>query len=359
MKNTRRSCSRSCSRRVIRLLCAYVLLQSLLLSLLLSGCRSEDEALKKEVKIGIAAYDQYDNFISELIELIDEDYADIGKETGVTVYTEVYYGQGSQFSQNNQVKNMINHGCDVLCVNPVDRTDTSYIIDLAQENEIPVVFFNREPVSEDLLRSSGFYYVGADAVQSGVMEGELVADYCRDHPEADVNGDGIFQYILMEGEAGHQDAIIRTEYSINTIEGAGISLERVTSAIANWSGDQARAKMKSILESGTRPELIISNNDAMALGVMSAYEEMGIPNEEWPAIFGIDGIAQGLDAIEKGTMKATVYNDKEGQAEAITGLSYALATGASLDGFELENGTYIWLPYKKVTKDKVNEFRSQ
>ncbi len=325
---------------------------------MLSGCSGEDDISgKKEVKIGLAAYDQYDNFISEMMELIDEDYAKIEKETGITVTTEVYYGQGSQFSQNNQVKNMINHGCDVLCVNPIDRTDTSYIINLAQENDIPVVFFNREPVSEDLLRGSSFFYVGADALQSGVMEGELVADYCRDHPEADINGDGVFQYILMEGEAGHQDAIIRTEYSISTIEGKGIALERVTSAIANWSGDQARAKMKSILESGTKAELIISNNDAMALGVMSAYEEAGIPVEEWPAIFGIDGIAQGLDAIDKGTMKATVYNDKEGQAEAITRLSFALATSAPLDDLDLENGTYIWLPYKKVTKDKLNEFR--
>lgn len=48
------------------------------------------------------------------------------------------------------------------------------------------------------------YYIGCDAEQSGIMQGEIVADYIKNHPEVDKNQDGKIQYILLEGEAGHQ-----------------------------------------------------------------------------------------------------------------------------------------------------------
>lgn len=42
--------------------------------------------------------------------------------------------------------------------------------------DIPVVFFNRQPVEEDLDRWDKLYYVGADAKESAVLEAEIVAD---------------------------------------------------------------------------------------------------------------------------------------------------------------------------------------
>ena len=46
---------------------------------------------------------------------------------------------------------MIGLNCDVLCVNMVDRS-ASGVIDKAMEADTPIVFFNREPVSEDMKR---------------------------------------------------------------------------------------------------------------------------------------------------------------------------------------------------------------
>ena len=56
---------------------------------------------------------------------------------------------GQQKTQNDQVKELLDEGCNVLCVNLVDRADPSEIIDLAREHEVPIIFFNREPVAED------------------------------------------------------------------------------------------------------------------------------------------------------------------------------------------------------------------
>ena len=48
---------------------------------------------------------------------------------------------GSQRTQNDQVKELINAGCNVLCVNLVDRADPSEIIDVAKEHDVPIIFF--------------------------------------------------------------------------------------------------------------------------------------------------------------------------------------------------------------------------
>lgn len=79
----------------------------------------------------------------------------------------------SQRVQNDQIEQMINDGCNVLCVNLADRTEPSEIIDAAKEKDIPIIFFNREPVEEDMRRWDKLYYVGGKAKQSGELQGEL------------------------------------------------------------------------------------------------------------------------------------------------------------------------------------------
>lgn len=92
---------------------------------------------------------------------------------------------GSQRAQDDQVQEMIEDGCNVLCINLADRTDLSHIINAAMEKDIPIIFFNREPVDEDLNRWDKLYYVGARAKQSGQMQGELIADYIKNNPGVD------------------------------------------------------------------------------------------------------------------------------------------------------------------------------
>ena len=234
------------------------------------------------VRIGVSLYDQYDTFISELMASFNS-YVDSRKSEGVEMATIVQDASRSQPAQNEDVAEMIENGCNVLCVNLVDRTAPTEIIDNARKNDIPVIFFNRELVEEDLMQWDKLYYVG--------------------HPEADRNGDGSIQYVVLEGEAGHQDAIIRTEYSVDTMISNGILLDKVGYAIANWNRAQARSKMEQLIDgNGSSIELVLANNDDMALGAIEAYQGKGIPAEEWPAIFGIDGTDAGLEAVIAGTM---------------------------------------------------------
>ena len=111
---------------------------------------------------------------------------------------------------------------------------------------------------------------------------------------------------------------MRTEYAVSTIIDNGVEVEKLAYGIANWNRAQAQTKMTQMLaEYDGEIELVIANNDDMV---------------------------------------GTVYNDKEGQAQAMLDLAYALSVGDTLDDLNLENGKYIRLPYSKVGSRDVKNY---
>ena len=321
------------------------------------GCKNNEVDQGEEIQIGISVYDEYDTFISQLIGAFMENVTAETKQGKRRISVSQYNAAGSQITQNNQVEEMINDGCDVICINLVDRTDPSMIIEMARNANVPVVFFNRELVEEDLFSWDRLYYVGADAFESGTIEGEIVAEEYKKNRSIDKNKDGYLQYVVLEGEASHQDSIVRSEYSVNALIDAGIKVDKLESSIANWNRAQAQSKMIQLIEKyGDSIELVLSNNDDMALGAIDEYEARNIPKEERPVIVGIDGTDVGLKAVKDGTMLGTVYNNKEGQARSMFELAQALATGDDLKDFELDNGKYIRYPYTKVTQGNIDDY---
>lgn len=405
---------------------AVCLSLSICLLPLLSACqRKEESKEKKKLQIGVTIYDSYDTFLSGYMTAFEKEISKKRAE-GVEIGLFRYNAAGSQPLQNEQVEEMLEKDCDVLCVNLVDRTAPSEIIDMAKKKNVPIIFFNRELVDEDLAQWNQLYYVGADAKQSGILQGEMAAeDILSEEPEkptpevplaspedeeetseksqdkagnaeeiqdfvlqksredleilereaspeesrtnaeegtekkqlilsprVDKNGDGVIQYLMFEGEAGHQDAIVRTEYSVNTLMQQGIPMEKLSYAIANWSRAEAQSKMMQFYpEFQDQIELILSNNDDMALGVLDAYDKIGLPKDKRPFIYGIDGTTVGLEAVKKGNLMGTVYNDEQGQAKALFQLAYRLGTGKKAAEDEGENKKIIRLPYQKVRRE--------
>ena len=106
---------------------------------------------------------------------------------------------------DEQVDTFITKGVNALAINPVDRTAAGPIIEKAKAKDLPIVFLNREPEEADMQSYDKVWYVGAKAEQSGTLSGEIIADFFKAHPEADKNGDGTIQYVMLQGEPGHQD----------------------------------------------------------------------------------------------------------------------------------------------------------
>lgn len=89
----------------------------------------------------------------------------------------------------------------------------------------------------------------------------------------DKNGDGILQYVMLEGEMGHQDTILRSDYVLQTIEDGGVKLQKLDAETADWMRSRADAIMEQwIAEMGDEIELVLCNNDDMALGAADALK---------------------------------------------------------------------------------------
>lgn len=318
-----------------------------------NGCGQADSDNSQNVYVGVTYYDQSDIFLNELLDCFKKEIRNLESEERKISVT-IQGAGGSQRTQDDQVKELIDGGCNVLCVNLVDRTDPSEIIDLARENQIPIIFFNREPVAEDMAQWEQLYYVGAKAEESGTMQGEMAAEAIKANPQIDRNKDGKIQYVVLEGEPGHQDTIIRTENAVEALKAGGIELEKLSYGLANWNRAQAENRMSQMISQyQTKIELVLANNDEMALGAMDAYEKLNYTESTLPLFFGIDGTKVGLEAVRDSRLSGTVYNDKEGQAKAMAKLAEALVTGDRTENMDFENGKYVYLSYEKVTKEQL------
>lgn len=311
--------------------------------LILTSCQSVGmEEEKKSLRIGISLYRGDDTFINNLCTILEEKAKEYERENGIKVTLDIQDAKGSQNTQNNQVERFISLGCDVLCINLVDRMDASVIIDHAMTADVPVIFFNRQPVEEDMNRWNQLYYVGVDAKETAILQGEMVVNLYREHPEViDRNGDGVVSYVMLEGETSHQDSLIRTEWSVQTLKDGGVPLEKITGGIANWERSQASALMEQwLLEYPDTIELVISNNDDMALGAIDALERAQVTGVN---IIGIDGTTPGLEALENGSLLGTVSANKEIYAGAIVELAASCALKEALpEEYSLTDGNYYW-----------------
>ena len=151
----------------------------LVVMLVLCGCgtRQKLPARKTDgkIKIGVSVYDQYDAFVAELMQDLNDQVLGAKAEEKQDIVLEVYNASQSQTKQNEQVRDMIAANFDVICVNLVDRTAPTEVINAARDADVPIIFFNRELVEDDLQRWDKLFYVGADAFVSGKMQGELAA----------------------------------------------------------------------------------------------------------------------------------------------------------------------------------------
>lgn len=313
--------------------------------IILTSCQGvRKEEPKNSIRIGISLYRGDDTFINNLRSNMEEKAKEYERESGIKVTLDIQDAKGSQNTQNNQVDRFISLDCDVLCINPVDRMEASTIIDKAMTAGVPVVFFNRQPVEEDMNRWDQLYYVGVDAKETAILQGEMVVDLYKEQPESvDLNGDGVVNYVLLEGETSHQDSLIRTEWSVQTLKDGGVPIEKITGGIANWERSQASALMEQwIAEYPNVIELVVSNNDDMALGAIDALERAEITGVN---VIGIDGTTPGLEALESGKLLGTVSANKELYASAIVELAASCALRQEPPAeYPLTNGNYYWTP---------------
>ncbi|MGP1454309.1 MAG: substrate-binding domain-containing protein [Treponema sp.] len=225
---------------------------------------------------------------------------------------------------------------------------TEHIPQLGSNQEKPLLFFNRKPsypttgaLDRDTMHwNSNTYYIGSDAIEGGAVQGNLIFDYLiTANPDTiDRNNDGTIGYVLCIGDNKHPDSKARTEgirRALGTWVGSTdpheaqqgiISIGNRTFAVVEldaqemigengtrWNLHAAKNAMNCWIDRfADQIDLVISNNDSMALGCLQAPQyPIGLP------IFGYDAIPDALQAIGKGSLTGTVSQNIDAHALAL------------------------------------------
>ena len=332
---------------------AILLIMMMLLSLTACGAKTETPADSKAEKpvIGVVIYKYDDNFMSFVKSAIERSNNDVAT-------IEMKDSQNSRVTQNDQVDTMISEGVKALAINLVDPQAASEIIKKAQVADLPVVFFNKEPESSVLASYEKAWYVGTASAEAGIIQGEMMAKMWRDNLTWDKNGDFVIQYVLLKGEPGHPDAEARTKYAVDVMVEKGLQVEKLELQTGRWDSAKGKALMDEwIAKHGDDIELVIANNDAMALGAIQSLEANGyFSNGNYMPVFGVDAIPDALEQIKAGKMAGTVLNDAKNQGKATFELAYNAAMGKEpLDGttWKFDETKAVRIPYIAVTIDNI------
>ena len=298
---------------------------------------------KNVIKIGLCMYRFDDTFISNVRQEIEEYAKEYEKEHDVKINLEVVDARDNQNTQNHQVERFVSLDYDVLLINVVDRFAASNMIETAVGAKIPIVFFNRKPVDDDLNRADNIYYVGAGPKAAGIEQAKIIINAYNENPHSiDIDGDGVINYVLLEGEPSHQDSLVRTEWVIKTLQENNIPINKLNGAIGNWERAQGSALMEDFLNKYSNIDLVISNNDDMGLGAIDAIERAN--NITGIKVVGIDGTKEALEAINEGKLLGTIESDKKEYAKAVVEIAmYAIGKSELPEDIKfklMENRTY-------------------
>lgn len=298
-------------------------------------------------KVGICIYQFTDDFMSlyrtELVDYLES--LGFGSDN-----IQIVDAASDQATQTNQIRKFIDDEVDVLIVNPVELAAAENITDMAVEAGIPLIYVNREPQESEETRWSDnawdVTYVGCDAAESGTMQGEIIAALDN---QGDINGDGKVSYYTIEGDSENTDAALRSTYSVQALQTAGIEAVSLGSASGDWERAEARDIAETaLMEFGTDIEVMFCNNDAMALGALEAIQAAGRTVGKDIYLVGVDALKEACEDVIAGTMTGTVYNDYVAQSHAAADAAVSYITGAG-------NEHYIGCDYFKVTTQNAQD----
>ena len=233
-------------------------------------------------------------------------------------------------TQANQVDQFINAGVDAIIVVPVQADSLGPQVAQAKAKKIPFLAVNAALNSNDLAGT-----VLPDDVKAGEQEMQMMADK--------LGGKG--NIVVLQGPLGQSGELDRTKGIQNVLD-KHPGMKILAKDTANWKRYEAVNKMKNWISSfGDKIDGVVAENDDMGLGALQATRESG----KTLPIVGVDGIEDGLKAVENGDFIGT--NLQDGTVELAAGVAVAakIARGDTVD----KHPVYL-MP--EVNKGNVDQF---
>lgn len=346
--------------KIVKKLFSIFIILSIVINTLI-GCKEyeNEHSVEKHqstnlIKISVFQYRADDDYIAAVSKNLEQ----IQSQNQGKVQFTFYDSNNSQQLQNENIAKAIQDGTDLLVVNLVDIEAGEQVINTIKENNLPVILYNREPISHDPIKSyNKCLYLGNDSREGGIIQGQILIDVWNSKKRTiDRNGDEIMQYIMLSGGINNKEASGRTIYSVKTIESAGIKTEELALRVASFDEELAKKAIEALFfRHGNNIEVIIANDDTMAIGAIKALQSLGYNKGEGSTtipVIGFDAEEEARKLIEKGYMTGTVIQSTYLMAEAIyvIGMNLVFKRHA-LEGTNYafdETGVCVRIPYQGI-----------
>ena len=274
----------------------------------------------KQLRIGVTVYD-----MSSFITAGKEGMESYAKANDIELLWNAANLDVS--TQANQMDQLINAKADAVVVVPVQADSLQPQVTSAKSAGVPIIPVNAALNNPDISGN-----VQPDDVKAGEEEMTMMVEK--------LGGKG--NIVVLQGPLGQSGQIDRQK-GIDKVLAENPGIKVLAQDTANWKRDEAVNKMKNWISAYDNIDGVVSQNDDMGLGALQALKESG---KKVP-IVGIDGIEDGLKAVESGDFIGTMLQNGTVELSAGLAVAAAIARGEQVD----KEPVYL-MP--KITKDNVD-----
>lgn len=292
----------------------------------------------------------------------NQDGANMQKELEAAGYeVDLQYASNDVQTQISQIENMINSGCDVLVVAAIEASSLGEAMDMAAEQNIPVIAYDRLIMNTDAVS----YYATFDNYKVGTVQGEYI------EKELDLaNATETYTMEITAGDPGDNNAgffyqgamdVLQPYIDNGTIEVKSGQIEFSEVATAQWATETAQNRMENILSSyyadGTNLDICLCSNDSTALGVENALAANY--NGEYPIVTGQDCDIENVKNMLADKQSMSVFKDTRTLASQVVKMVGQILNNETVDVNDEEtydNGNGVVPSYlcEPVFADKDN-----
>lgn len=237
--------------------------------------------------------------------------------------------QNDAASQQSALQNFLTQQVDAIAINPVDSDAAAAAVRPANQEDVPVVAVDRAVNGAEVAST-----VASDNVEGGRLAAEALADAV---------GEG--QVVVLQGIPGTSASRDRGEGFSQGI-GEFPDVEVVAEQPADFDRAEALDVMTNLLQAHPDIQGVFAENDEMALGAIQALGERAGGDI---AVVGFDGTPDGLEAVQDGSMYASVAQQPAELGRTAVETAIEAAEAGSVEGT-------IQVPVKVVTQNNVEEF---
>ena len=302
-----------------------------------TGSTSDDGAASNDdITVGFSVYDMQYEFFQAMAA---------GTKEAVEANGWTYKEHDEKSDENEMVTGaiaLLDSGIDVLIISPFKPDALGSIVDHAKELGVPVIVddiggggtdYDAIVVSDNKdggVQAAG--YIDETVQALGLTSKKVVSITCQ--PDA---------VYAAQRNIGYEDEITSLGYEV------------ATSLSGDSDATKAYTIMKDALAKDPDVSAVFACNDDMAVAASNAIADAGKTPGKDIVVVGYNGDPSALEAIQAGTVNATVAQDPNGMGKLTVELAKTLLDGGKITFGDDENRE-VYNPVTLVTSDNVADF---